>query len=220
MITEASKDRSKTVSGYQSDAAMWGHTSSGSFSPLLLVLLLCASVALFVSRSEAYEAFVHLPVLFQFSIVTAGSLFALGYAATVREFRSDWHERWAARVVGAAGVAFLVAFSFRMSVQVDRLQNQIAKRTVTNASGIALCDSRTDDGDLLSHASITTRSGHVVSVSDRPMSTGIGRLGRAWDGVRYVDGRFQSTPPSEVGSLLVLPGGVSAAGSAERLSDF
>jgi len=119
---------SAAVSAYPCDGRTSDHTLSGSSLVFPLALLLCVSAGLFGWSLEAYDAFIHLPVLFQWQIIVACSLFALGFAATVREFRSDWHERWAARVVGAAGVAFLVAFSFRISVQVDRLQNQIAVR--------------------------------------------------------------------------------------------
>lgn len=111
--------------------------SNGLFSLSLSAWLCCLLLGLFAWSSEFYEAFVSLPVLDQFAAVTAFALFALGFAATVREFRTDFEERWMARIVGAAGVLFLVAFAYRMTLQVDRLQNQIALKGVTSARQIA-----------------------------------------------------------------------------------
>lgn len=153
--------------------------------------------------------------------VSVFAVLAMLFAATVRETYEDSALRWAARGIGAVGVGVLVAFCWRISVENESLQNQIARKAVTNASGIALSDGGNAGRDLLSNASLTTRSGHVVSVSNRPMPTGIGRLGRAWDGVRYMDGGLQGATPGEAGSLLVLPGGVSAAsGHESSLSEF
>ena len=106
--------------------------SNGLFSLSLSAWLCCLLLGLFAWSSEFYEAFVSLPVLDQFAAVTAFALFALGFAATVREFRTDFEERWMARIVGAAGVLFLVAFAYRMTLQVERLQSKLAERTIVH----------------------------------------------------------------------------------------
>jgi hypothetical protein len=159
---------SAAVSAFPCDGRTSDHTSSGLSLVFPLVLLLCASVALFGWSLEAYDAFIHLPVLFQWQIIVACSLFALGFAATVREFRSDWHERWAARVVGAAGVAFLVAFSFRISVQVDRLQNQIVAqtkaKTVSEQHGAAVYQVTLKSGQVIELDALNARSSTVRSL--------------------------------------------------------
>lgn len=89
----------------------------------------------------------HFPVLFQWQIIVACSLFAFLYAVTVREFRTEWHEKCAARVAGAVGVAMLIGFSFRMTATVDRLQHQIASKGVTSARQIAATGRGDSRGD-------------------------------------------------------------------------
>lgn len=116
--------------------------SSGSFWLLLGASSWFALDSLSAWSFRLYEAsvdaFINLPVLDQFAVVTAVAVFALGFAATVREFRTDFQERWAARIVGAAGVLFLVAFAYRMTVQVDRLQNQLAGRESSDSETSAV----------------------------------------------------------------------------------
>ena len=112
-------------------------TSNGWLSALLSAWLCFALVGLCVWFWVAYDAFRALPVLDQFACVTALSIFVFAFAATVREYRTDFWERWAARIAGASGVCFLLAFSFRMAITVDRLQHQIASKGVTSARQIA-----------------------------------------------------------------------------------
>ena len=146
--------------------------SSGLFSLLLLAWLCCLSLGLFAWSSEAYEAFTGLPVLDQFAAVTAFAVFALGFAATVREFRTDFGERWAARLMGAAGVVFLIAFAYRMTVQVDRLQNQIAAKGVTSARQIATMDINTEGS---SQRAPTPANGIAARPSGTSVTYDIGR---------------------------------------------
>jgi hypothetical protein len=131
-------------------------------------LLLLGLGSLFVWSSEAYDAFVHLPVLFQFSIVTAGSLFALGYAATVREFRSDWHEKVAARIAGAVGAGMLIGFSFWVSVKYDKLQNQTVAQTkakaVSEQHGAAVYQVTLKSGQVIELDESNARSSAVRSL--------------------------------------------------------
>jgi len=87
--------------------------------------------------SQLYEAFQSLPVIDQYVAVAAASVFCFLFAATVREFRTDFGERWAARIVGACGVAVLLSFSFRMTMQVNQLKSQIASKEIASAKSIA-----------------------------------------------------------------------------------
>lgn len=136
-----------------------------------------------------------MPVLDQFAAVTAFSLFALGFAATVREYRTDFAERWAARIVGACGVLFLLAFSFRMTLTVDRLQHQIVAQTkaksVSEQHGAAVYQ-------------VTLKSGRVVELGDSNAGSGtvrsmssMGGCSRSWDsitGTGYRIDRGQHAP--------------------------
>lgn len=136
------------------------------------------------SSSELYATFQQFPVIDQFCAVTAFSLFALGFAATVREYRTDFMERWAARIVGACGVGFLVAFAFRMTLTVDRLQNQIAQKGSYETSPPLA----QQIGDMVAETATTvqTPKGRTVSWDGaRSMSTAIGRTG--FSAIRYRD---------------------------------
>lgn len=172
--------------------------SNGLFSLSLSAWLCCLLLGLFAWSSEFYEAFVSLPVLDQFAAVTAFALFALGFAATVREFRTDFEERWMARIVGAAGVLFLVAFAYRMTLQVDRLQSKLAERTIVHGSRIAFnsdrdqtTDSECDCGTITA----TTNGGRVVSVksTSRPLPGGTEHPGDFASGIRHFHG-FMGAP--------------------------
>jgi hypothetical protein len=96
--------------------------------------------------SQLYEAFQSLPVIDQYVAVAAASVFCFLFAATVREFRTDFGERWAARIVGACGVAVMLSFSFRMTIQVDQLKSQIASKEISSARQIATTPSQSESG--------------------------------------------------------------------------
>ena len=160
MTTMGTSKEGRQESKSRSDGRTLVRTLSGSFWLWLLALSLCVSVVQSAWLSEVYSAFRQLPPLDQFAVVCAISLFAFGYAATVREFRTDFGERWAARIVGACGVCFLLAFSFRMASTVEKLQNQIAGRTNENATPVAH-----EISDMVADQQFTVRTsdGHTVS---------------------------------------------------------
>ena len=152
----------------QSGGRTLGRTSNGLSLLLPTVLLLLGLLLLYATSSEAYDAFTHLPVLFQWQIVVACSLFAFFYAVTVREFRTEWHEKFAARIAGAAGVAMLIAFSFRMSMQVDKLQNQVAAtsnaKSVSEQHGAAVYQVTLKSGQVIELDESNARSAAVRSL--------------------------------------------------------
>lgn len=145
---------------------------NGWFWPSLLFLFLALLGLLLTSSSELYEAFRSLPVLDQFAAVAASSLFALGFAATVREFRTDFMERWAARIVGACGIAFLLAFAFRMTLTVERLQHQLVAQTkaksVSEQHGAAVYTVTLKNGSSVTWNPTNERLHRPVSYMARP----------------------------------------------------
>jgi len=104
-------------------------------SQSLWLLVLVAAWRTF--SSQLYEAFQSLPVIDQYVAVAAATVFCFLFAVTVREFRTDFGERWAARIVGVCGMAIMLSFSFRMTMQVDQLKSQIALKETTHARQIA-----------------------------------------------------------------------------------
>jgi hypothetical protein len=190
-------------------------------SALSFCCLLLASYWLY--QSDFVGWYRELPVIDQCAVVVAFSLFGLGFAATLREACADTAVRWTARGIGVVGIGVLIAFSVRVSIKADNLQSQIASRDTTNATGIALANRGTQDRSLRddASASITTKSGHVITVSHRPVSNGDRHTGLTWDGIRYMDGRIRAETGDGAGGLPVLPGGVSAdSGSKSTLSEF
>jgi hypothetical protein len=145
-----------------------GHISNGSLSLLPTLLLLLGLVSLFVWSSEAYDAFVHLPILFQWQIIVACSLFAFLYAATVREFRTGWHEKVAARIAGAVGAGMLIGFSFWVSMKYDKLQNQTVAQTkaksVSEQHGAAVYQVTLKSGQVIELDESNARSSAVRSL--------------------------------------------------------
>lgn len=127
MTMETSKSRDRL--GLESKSQSHGKTSRSLLESLLLLsvcvsLLACLALVL-TSSSQLYEVYQSLPVSNQFMIVFAISLFTFGYAATVREFGTEWSEKWVARAAGVAALFFISAFAYRMTLTVERLQHQL-----------------------------------------------------------------------------------------------
>jgi len=104
-------------------------------SQLLWLLVLVGLWRTF--SSQLFEAFQSPPVIDQYVAVAAATVFCFLFAVTVHEFRTDFGERWAARIVGVCGMAIMLSFSFRMTMQVDQLKSQIALKETTHARQIA-----------------------------------------------------------------------------------
>jgi hypothetical protein len=176
-------------------------------------LLLLGLASLYVWSSEAYDALSHLPVLFQWQIIVAFSLFAFLYAVTVREFRTEWHEKCAARVAGAVGVVMLIGFSFRMTCQVDRLQNQIAVRGVNEKTTpvaqqiVDLVAQEAIAVETPSGRTVSWRGDRPVSIADRRIGLGVIRDRNAVD--------FARRPDRRLGGVSIAP-----SGSESTLTDF
>jgi hypothetical protein len=108
-------------------------------------------------------------------------LFALGFAATVREVCADNAVRWTARGIGLVGVVVLVAFSVRTSLTLDRLENKVAAQTKAK--------SVSENYGAASYQ-VTLKSGRVVELGDsnagagtvRSMSS-LGGCSGSWDSI-------------------------------------
>ncbi len=136
-MTYSKRERSEEASKSPFVAVTSVVASNGFLSLLLFSLLLLGSAFVYASSSEVYEAFKALPLWLQFSYVTWASVFAIGYAVTMREMFSDRMIRIAARVAGVGGVAALVGLSFHMTMQADRLQHQLTAKVAKHARQIA-----------------------------------------------------------------------------------
>lgn len=138
IIQTSNLGRWAAVLKFRSYVALFQKLRRHLFS-LSLLLWLSVLVALWRTlSSQLFEVFQSLPAIDQFFLITAVCLFCCGFAATVREFRTDFGERWAARIVGACGVLVLLAFSFWMTVRVDRLQNQLAGKEFSDSETSAV----------------------------------------------------------------------------------
>jgi hypothetical protein len=202
------------VSKYQCFEQRSARLQNGLFWLSLLAWSLALVAAWRTWSSQLYAAFQALPAVDQFVGVAAASLFCFGFAATVREFRTDFAERWAARIVGACGVLMLLSFSFRMTMQVDRLEHQIAVKG-SHETSAPLAQQIVD---MVAQKTVTveTPSGRTVSWHGGagPMSVAARRIGGG--AIRY------RSSADFVGSEDRRSGSVSAAPSRPKsaLSEF
>ena len=124
----------------------------------------------------------------QFEIVCMVAGILLLSAVILREYFNDREIRIVARLLGAAGFAVMMAFSWRMAFTVERLE-QIAR--VQRASEIA------DQGFALAgdvgeettavESSITTQSGTTISFTRRGSSLQSDRRCSGWKSIRSAD---------------------------------
>lgn len=135
-ITETSRSAGQQALGSRSQChAKTSHWLLESLLSLSVCasLLVCLVLAL-TSSSQLYEVYQSLPVSNQFAIVFAISMFTFGYAVTVREFRTEWGEQWVGRIAGIAGIFFISAFAYRMTLTVERLQDQLTVEKTHHAA--------------------------------------------------------------------------------------
>lgn len=111
-----------------------GRTSSGSYLQSVLLLSFSLLVVYWLFQNDFVGWYRSLPVVDQCMWASAFALFSLGFAATVREAYKDAAVRWTALGIGAVGVGFLIAFSWRVSVENEQLQNQLIPTTPPSAA--------------------------------------------------------------------------------------
>ena len=117
--------------------------------------------------------------------VSAFALFALGFAATVREACVESSIRWTARGIGAVGVAVLMMFTWRVSTENAELKSQIAART--KAKGVSEQHGASTYTVTLKNGKAITWSPDDAGIRPMPPLAGCSRSGsvtyRAGDGV-------------------------------------
>ena len=166
-----SQQRSTGLEG-DSEFPSTTHTSAptSSISFFLSVLSFCCLVlaSYWLYQNDFVGWYRSLPVIDQCCAVTVFALFALGFAATVREVCADNAVRWTARGIGLVGVVVLVAFSVRTSLTLDRLENKVAAQTkaksVSEQHGAAVYQVTLKSGQVIELDESNARSSAVRSL--------------------------------------------------------
>lgn len=104
--------------------------------------------------NTVFRMFLALPLREQFTAVTSFSISIMVFSVVGREFRTDRMEQIAARMVGASGVILLVAFAYRMTLEVEDLQQQIAARADKVGETAIAYQVTGIHGDVLTYGSV------------------------------------------------------------------